>query len=245
MRSNLDGLMQNLAALQNNTADREGQRQSILLSLAQNDCGPQYRSAAAQPRGFFETLFGPGSILNPRSPYPDQSSTYSTVCVRSCDGYYFPISYATTPDRFGSDEQRCQRLCPGAEAHLYSFHNTGEDIQQAVSLNGQPYVQSPNAFHYRQKVEQSCSCRRPGQSWADALKSFEDPTLQSGDIVVTDENAKQLAQPKGGAKTQATPSAAPQGATAAAPVSPAGGAVDSRTGKRKVRTVGPVFFPNQ
>ena len=43
-----------------------------------------------------------------------QSGTFRTLCVRTCDGFYFPISYATTPARFAEDERTCQRLCPAA-----------------------------------------------------------------------------------------------------------------------------------
>jgi Protein of unknown function (DUF2865) len=243
MRANLDSLLQNLASLQNNTADREGQRRSILLALGQNNCGPQYQAAATQPRNFFEALFGPGSILSPRTPY--QSSAYRTVCVRTCDGYYFPISDETTSDHFGEDAQKCQRLCPAAEAHLYTYRNPGEEIEQAVSMDGQLYTALPTAFRYRKEISQSCSCRRPGQTWAEALKPFEDSTLEYGDVVVTDENAKQLAQPsqngagKSGTKATRTPTA---NSTAQSPTGDKGTA-ETKPGKRKVRTVGPVFYP--
>src|SRR6185503_2304430 len=80
MRANLDQILGTLQQLQGNTAGREGERRSVLIALAQNDCGPQYRTAAVpQQRGFFDTLFGPGSILAPAEPY--QSSTFRTVCV--------------------------------------------------------------------------------------------------------------------------------------------------------------------
>ena len=36
-------------------------------------------------------------------------------CARSCDGYYFPISYSTVPSKFPEDEQLCRRLCPATE----------------------------------------------------------------------------------------------------------------------------------
>src|SRR5690606_29512315 len=36
--------------------------------------------------------------------YGRRHGTYRTVCVRLCDGFFFPISFATTPDRFGADE---------------------------------------------------------------------------------------------------------------------------------------------
>ncbi|WP_442757521.1 DUF2865 domain-containing protein, partial [Pseudomonas sp. PM2] len=70
-------------------------------------------------------------------------STYRTVCVRTCDGFFFPISFAATPARFPSDEQMCQRQCPGTEARLFAYRNPGGDIDQAVAINGQPYSSLP------------------------------------------------------------------------------------------------------
>jgi len=252
MRDNLDHMMSDLEHLKSgNTYDQEGQRRALIGQLAQNNCGPQYRAAAAAagPGGFLEALFG-GTIINPGGDGAP-SGTYRTVCVRSCDGFYFPISYSTVPSRFADDQRTCQRECPASEALLYSYRNPGEDINQAVSVSGQPYTELPNAFHYRKEFTAACSCRRPGQSWADALKNADDSsTLESGDIVVTDQNAKALSQapqqklpgkqpPKGGAgqpdpnATPAAPIATPAAADASAPVS------DPAT--RSVRTVGPPF----
>ncbi len=102
------------------------------------------------------------------------SGTYHTVCVRTCDGYYFPISYSTLPSHFAEDERTCQRQCPAAEVALYSYRNPGEDMDQAVSNSGQPYTALPIAYRYRTELIAGCSCRRPGQSWADALKNADD-----------------------------------------------------------------------
>ena len=244
MRANLDGILQSLAQLQGGTADREGQRRSILLALGQNDCGAQYRSAAVEQRGgFFDSLFGPGSILNPSGPF--QSSAFRTVCVRTCDGYYFPISYSTSPNRFAEDEQTCHRLCPSAEVQLFTHRNPGEEMEQAVSTSGQLYTALPNAFRYRKEVNAACSCRRPGQNWADALKPLDDTTIQYGDIVVTDENAKQLSRPKLDAKgkPQGSKPAATNSTPAAQPAEGDKTAVTLPPGQRKVRTVGPTFYP--
>ena len=46
------------------------------------------------PQGFFDALFGGGTVVNPNGDGAP-SGTYRTVCVRTCDGYYFPISYST------------------------------------------------------------------------------------------------------------------------------------------------------
>ena len=195
IRDNLDRTMTDLEHLKSGNSDQDGQRRALIGQLAQNNCGAQYSTAAAAagPGGFFSALFG-GMIINPGGDGAP-SGTYRTVCVRTCDGYYFPISYSTVPNRFADDQRACQRLCPAAQAVLYSYRNPGEDINQAVSISGQPYTELPSAFHYRKDFVASCSCRRPGQSWADALKNADDSTtLESGDIVVTDQKAKALSQ---------------------------------------------------
>src|SRR5262249_61014580 len=94
---------------------------------------------------------------------------FRTVGVRTCDGYYSPISYSTVQIRFADDQRTCQRECPATEAQLYTYRNPGEDVGQAVSLAGQPYTALPTAFQYRKEYNAACSCRKPGQSWADAL----------------------------------------------------------------------------
>jgi hypothetical protein len=250
MRGNLDRMISDLEQLKNGNTGQEGQRRALIGQLAQNNCGAQYTAAANSwggPQGFFDALFG-GTIINPGGDGAP-SGTYHTVCVRACDGYYFPISYSTVPSRFADDARACQRLCPAAEAELYSFRNPGEDMEQAVSVSGQPYTALPNAFHYRKEIIAGCSCRRPGQSWADALKNADDPsTLESGDIVVTDQNAKALSQPKLSGKPASAPQAAAN-SSAAAPASagPTTTASSAGTagGKRTVRIVGPPFLSSQ
>jgi len=250
MRGILDRMISDLEQLKNGNTGQEGQRRALIGQLAQNNCGAQYTAAANSwggPQGFFDALFG-GTIVNPGGDGAP-SGTYHTVCVRACDGFYFPISYSTVPNRFTDDARACQRLCPAAEAELYSFHNPGEDMQQAVSISGQAYTALPNAFRYRKEVVAGCSCRRPGQSWADALKNADDSsTLESGDIVVTDQNAKALSQPKPSGKPGAsTPPASAVSAAAAAPANPNAttSTVGTDNSKRTVRTVGPPFLSSQ
>jgi Protein of unknown function (DUF2865) len=254
MRDNLDHLMSDLEHLKSGNSDQEGPRRALIGQLAQNNCGPQYRAAAAAqgPGGFLDALFG--GIINPGGEGAP-SGTYRTVCVRTCDGYYFPISYSTAPNRFAEDQRACQRQCPATEAVLYTYRNPGEDIGQALSIGGAPYTELPNAFRYRKEFNPTCSCRRPGQSWADALKGADDATtLESGDIVVTDQNAKALSQPpqpkgskpvKPGGKMQNAneTSAAPGAAPAAAPQDASASAAtgDSDPSKRTVRSIGPPF----
>jgi len=184
MRQNLDQIMGSLERLRGGGygGEHDSQRRSVLLALAQNNCGPQYANAVpppSGPAGFFNSLFGGGNnnVSQIPPPGPDSgvpSGTFRTVCVRSCDGGYFPISFATIPQRFADDERSCKALCPATEATLFTYRNPGEDINQAVSANGQPYSSLPNAFRFRTEFNPSCSCKAPGQTWADALKSIDD-----------------------------------------------------------------------
>src|SRR6202048_4754448 len=95
MRGNLDQITSSLERLRGGMggADRDNQRRSVLTALAQNNCGPQYANAARGPGNFLDNLFG-GNNNNPNAPSTDfgpQSGTFRTVCVRTCDGAYFPI----------------------------------------------------------------------------------------------------------------------------------------------------------
>ncbi len=239
MRGNLDKLTSDLEQLKSGSGSQDSQRRALIGQLAQNNCGAQYTAAAneAGPSGFFEKLFS-GGAGNPGDGAP--AGTFHTVCVRTCDGYYFPISYSTVPSRFPDDAKSCQKLCPAADVALYSYRNPGEEMDQAVSADGgQPYTALPNAFHYRKEFTPTCSCRKPGQSWADALRDADDSsTLQGGDIVVNDQTAKTLSQapqpkPVKGAASQ------PAATTPAAAQAPA--QTSDTAAKRTVRTVGPPF----
>ena len=250
-RSTLERMQNDLQRLSGGTAERAAQRQSLLIALGNNGCGPQYRDAAlaGERGGFFDRLFGNNNTDAPYVPGA-MGGNFRTICVRTCDGYYFPISYATSPDHFRQDEQTCQRMCPASEVQLYSYHNPGEDVSQAVSLNGQPYTELPAAFQYRKALSPACSCRKPGESWYDAMKTNgPDYTVAPGDVVVTEESAKKLSQPRIGpdgkpirqeqpGKTKAS---APQGSEPALADAP--GKPDAE--KRQVRTVGPTFLPQR
>jgi hypothetical protein len=236
-------------------ADRENQRRSVLIALAQNNCGPQYANAARGPGNFLDNLFGNHSdgnvtIAPPTGDLAPQSGTYRTVCVRSCDGAYFPVSFATVQGRFADDEKTCKAQCPAAEATLFAYRNPGEDINQAVSINGQPYTSLPNAFKFRTEFNPSCSCKPAGQTWAEALKSVDDKAAveQQGDIIVTEESARKMQQRAQQQQTKQAPGGKKNPAAAnasVAPETPAPPVDQTPPGNRPIRTVGPTFIPQK
>jgi Protein of unknown function (DUF2865) len=114
----------------------------------------------------------PGGFFSPTRPgwdepaqHPEMVATYRTLCVRLCDGFYFPISPATPQSRFARDADVCSASC-GAEARLFYHPNVGGNVDTMVDLTGMAYSALPNAFKYRQALVPSCGCRP--QPWAEA-----------------------------------------------------------------------------
>ena len=104
--------------------------------------------------------------------YSAPPGTYRTLCVRTCDGYYFPVSNASSPSDFDRDQQNCQSSCPGTEVQIY-YHRSGQESETMVSgLSGTPYSELPAAYLYKQSGAPSpagCACHAPGN---DEAKNF-------------------------------------------------------------------------
>jgi len=83
---------------------------------------------------------------------------YRTLCVRLCDGYYFPISFSIARKYLARDSCRCQASC-GKEGRLF-FHRTGDaDIAEMKDLEGRPYSKLESAFLYRAAYFPNCKCQ--------------------------------------------------------------------------------------
>ncbi|SDU17074.1 DUF2865 domain-containing protein [Stappia sp. ES.058] len=108
--------------------------------------------------------------------------TYRTMCVRTCDGFYFPVSFSTGSEGFGRDTAICRSMCPGAEAQLYVHRNPGETVDNLVSVEGLPYTDLPNAYRFRKTYVSGCGCQpKPGgrQSMASLIRSGDAVAAQS------------------------------------------------------------------
>ena len=149
--------------------------------------------------GLFSTIFGGGSSYNRsparNAPYgnyrysrPDGSSfwrngwysgypapmysygRYRTLCVRSCDGYYWPVSFSTTRAGFARDAKQCESSC-AVPAKLFVHSNPthpGVDTARMVDLKGMPYSRMENAFLYRKEYLKDCRCKP--EPWSEAAK---------------------------------------------------------------------------
>ena len=137
----------------------------------------------------------------------DQATTYRTVCVRLCDGYYWPISFATSPEYFARDAAVCERSC-SASARLFVYRNPGEQPEQMMDLAGRRYVRLETAFRYRTTYDEGCLCRP--QAWArESLDRHRMYALQAERRKGNRAAAKELASLQAKLPTAPEPSAAP------------------------------------
>ncbi len=171
------------------------------------------RPQAPQP-GFFEALFGAFSQnpnqaqLFPRPqmeevlPFPGDDLTprggSQALCVRSCDGGFFPLSVSANHSEPDQLIALCQALCPNAEISVFT-RSPYQDITTAVSLDGEtPYSEMPNALRFQKSFDSACTCKPSGQSWAEALGPAEQllGRVRKSDILVTPEKSAELARPR-------------------------------------------------
>jgi len=88
-----------------------------------------------------------------------------SICVRTCDGYYWPIRYPASRRDLASDEAACRASC-GRNAKLYTRANPGVPAEDMRDDNGRAYADSPTAFVYRKRLVDGCACRP--MPWSDS-----------------------------------------------------------------------------
>ncbi len=92
------------------------------------------------------------------SGFPQDYAKYRTLCVRTCDGFYFPIGDSVGRERLYNDARTCSARCDG-EAKLFYYPTNGGSVDTMVDMAGRPYAQLPTAFLYRKTLVQGCTCK--------------------------------------------------------------------------------------
>jgi hypothetical protein len=140
-------------------------RDEIIRGLARNNCGANYvQEARRQNRGLFSGIWQDDEgddYSGGWSPFSGTRSynTYRTVCVRLCDGYYFPVSFSTLPSHFEQDAAACRNKC-AAPVELFYYQNPGQGMDQSIAYRSQqPYTSLKTAFMYRKQLVKGCSCK--------------------------------------------------------------------------------------
>lgn len=280
MERNLQQLERKRRQLAGNVNPRRD-RARILAALDANGCRQQKRPNAVvvtrdqDSRSLFDQLFG-GQVrkgLPAETAYPplgEESGNirrvlpsdgritiggppgeFRTLCVRTCDGYFFPMSSSSSSLDFDRDQKNCEAACPGTEVRLYYHRANGETDAMVAAGSSEPYSALSSAYLYKRADYQ-----RPPQCGCNPVKNFaiiagEPPAPEP----VAQEAAEQIpvptTRPDAGADPE-TLADAEGGLTADAiarllaprteKTAAIGGNDDG--GDRRVRVVGPVFLPD-
>lgn len=141
-------------------------------NLRSDDFWRQLRSPQSRPDA------APRRALNPaRSEAPRRSSatprdedtrsrtlksrdggSYRTVCVRLCDGYFWPVSFAAGRTSLEQDQRKCEQSCE-SPVRLYTAKDAEAPLEEMRDENGRSYRDLKTAFVYRSSYLENCKCR--------------------------------------------------------------------------------------
>jgi hypothetical protein len=160
------------------------QAQSLFQSLFGGLSSPTL-THAPQTRGIPASRLGQPSALRAltmpedgeRAPSGKSSSKghgggYRTVCVRTCDGYYWPISANVSRSKFYRDADICRSSC-GTEAKLYYQSADAGDAKSLIDLQGRPYTRTQTAFMHRKLRMEGCACKPDPWSQAELDRHYQ------------------------------------------------------------------------
>lgn len=237
METNRDILTEKLQSLRARPPGEGTPRDQILAVLAQNGCATTddiSTVSIAEPERtpYLETLTEAQRLAIVPQPswptvFPVPPGPLRTLCVRTCDGAFFPISSGTTAINFARDADQCRQMCPTVQTELYFHALTSGDAADMMSAStGRRYEEMPNAFRYRNARPgdgQQCGCDLQG--YHERIRKQQTPVTapeyQSSIVTLETPSA-----PTAVTETVAPPAERPMEAA-----------------DRTVRSVGPVFLP--
>lgn len=243
----------NLVALQGKRArmaggDTRRERARINAVLATNGCRGGDRGNGATEARTRTTIEGRGTLR-----VGALKGRFRTLCVRTCDGYFFPISYSVSSAAFERDEMACRAACPGTRVELYHHRVPGEESDRMVSAStGLPYSELPTAFAYKSGAADpapACGCQPvsagSGSGFQTIAGDYGAPAGRDGDTVTgaiprPSERPDPMEDPETLMTRNGGLDAAGLGRIARTP--PRRRVPDD--GERHVRVVGPRFLPD-
>ena len=227
----------------------DGRRSRLLAALEKSGCNDRPKILPAATTETLRTLDETRTL--PLGASPDGSGMLElrslggnaghgnlrTVCVRTCDGGFFPISSGATPLDFRRDQKVCAMMCPETETQLfYQSMTYGQETEQMTStVTGRPYAELPNAFAYRTRERAkagACGCN---------LSAYYQEMIKRGKAAKGEAGSTGGQQDNGSVTTIRTNTPKKEEAAAKAPAR-----VEERIydpANSKVRTVGPAFLP--
>lgn len=209
LNARITALRNNIAAFERGASD-DSQRQAL---SARYDAECRTPTGVRRgPKNFFEELFGLDASEDPPGMAPSRGIApldedgdgadgrprggSLAICVRDCDGGFFPVSYSAGRANLDDLETLCRSLCPNASVRLYT-RSPWRGLETAVSIDGQPYSGHPNALKFQSRFDASCGCKPPDKSWSEALADAESILAERNkkDHLLTDAQAEEMSRP--------------------------------------------------
>lgn len=138
----------------------------------------------------------PYSSRAPQRSYvsPGRGGRYKTMCVRLCDGYYFPISHSSRRRDFYRDAQQCQSQCDSATSLFHMSPSSGK-IDRAIDQRGLAYEKLRTAFLYRKTLKKDCTCRAKPWSVSERIRHQNYELKAQGKTLLADPELADLSGP--------------------------------------------------
>jgi hypothetical protein len=221
----------NLAKLLRGTGpgDPNSERARLEASLSANGC----RTAPAFPGQITINDGRTVTVIDGRTSQA-MGGRFRTLCVRTCDGYFFPISYGVASAEFARDERSCAAMCPGTHVELHYHPIPGGRPENMISVpTGRPYVELDSAFLHRRT-----DAARPAGCECQATASARGNVTSRGFEIIAGQRRTAMETPE-----------PPVAEFNEAPVVEQAGPVlpepaPENPEDRRVRVVGPAFFPD-
>jgi hypothetical protein len=178
INNSLDRMVRNLEALQRDR-DRLGRREprrsraAILAAIEARGCREDMDVLAPLPRDIL-TATGDdepldGDTIDDLPGFAASGERFRTLCVRGCDGYFYPMSNGATVSEFERDLTNCKASCTGTDMQIFYGPQGSEEIGDMLSTrSGEPYSRMPTAF-----LHQNVSVARPEGCGCGVAKNYE------------------------------------------------------------------------
>ena len=169
-----------LAALPAGTATAQNENFIHLFGGAQRQQQSYAPQSYAPPQAL--PFADPDEPDRRRASTPSGGGARVAYCVRLCDGRYFPMQRSGN----ASPAQLCGALCPATRTQVFN----GSQIDHAYASGGRRYADLENAYVYRERIVENCSCNGKDSFGLARIDVADDPTRRPGDIVATGDNVR-------------------------------------------------------
>ena len=140
---------------------------------------PQQSGAATNAEDGSDATF---DATHPTAPRMHSYASERTMCVRLCDGYYWPVNSGTRSSSIARDRNVCEQSCQ-SETQLFIQHSLSADAGDMRDLSGKPYRKLKTAFLYRKSYHPECKCRPDPWSKPELMRHEEYRAAESGELV--------------------------------------------------------------